>query len=425
MAKHTNQFNGEGGRVSFATIPHVVDIPSLIDIQVKSYERFLQSKVHPSEREDEGLENVFRSVFPISDFNGTAFLNYVGYEIGTWQSKAGEFKGLGGPGVVDPKTKEPLTYRPKHDVDECRERGMSYSDPLRVIVQLVITEKGPDDEVVVKDIKEQKVYLGEIPLMTENGTFIINGTERVVVSQMHRSPGVFFSQESGPVHSGKQLFSARVIPYRGSWLDFEFDSKDILYVRIDRRRKLPATTLLRAMGMSTEEILETFYDLEEISCDPKTGIFKKKVSELIVGQRATEDLADPKTGEALTKVGRKITRKAYERMAALRIGSVGMDAESLLERTVGKTLVDESTGEVILEAGAPITAEGLQAITEAGIKKFHLIHQMETGFDPSILETLKADRVSTPEDALLEIYKRLRPGDPPTRETARGLFDNL
>ncbi|MDP6618561.1 MAG: DNA-directed RNA polymerase subunit beta, partial [Nitrospinota bacterium] len=391
----------------------------------ESYERFMQAKVSPSERENEGLENVFQSVFPISDYNGTAFLNYVGYEVGSWTSKSGEFKGLGGPGVVDAKSQEPLAYRPKNDMDECRERGMSYSDPLRVIVQLVLTEKGLDDEPVVKDIKEQKVYLGEIPLMTENGTFIINGTERVVVSQMHRSPGVFFSQDSGPIHSGKHLFSARVIPYRGSWLDFEVDSKDILYVRIDRRRKLPATTLLRALGLDTEEIVAAFYSQDEISVDPKSGGFKKKVSELIVGQRATEDLVDPKSRDPLTKVGRKITRKAYERMEALKISSVEMDAEVLLERAVARAIVNEGTGEVILEAGAPITPDVLEAVAEAKVRKFHIIHQAEAGFDSTILDTLKVDKVDTPEDALLEIYKRLRPGDPPTRETARALFDNL
>ncbi len=425
MAKETSRNNGQDGRISFGTNLAVVDIPNLIEIQLESYERFMQSKVSPSERENEGLENVFQSVFPISDYNGTAFLNYVGYEVGSWTSKTGEFKGLGGPGVVDAKSQEPLAYRPKNDMDECRERGMSYSDPLRVIVQLVLTEKGLDDEPVVKDIKEQKVYLGEIPLMTENGTFIINGTERVVVSQMHRSPGVFFSQDSGPIHSGKHLFSARVIPYRGSWLDFEVDSKDILYVRIDRRRKLPATTLLRALGLDTEEIVAAFYSQDEISVDPKSGGFKKKVSELIVGQRATEDLVDLKSGDPLTKVGRKITRKAYERMEALKISSVEMDAEVLLERAVARAIVNEGTGEVILEAGAPITPDVLEAVAEAKVRKFHIIHQAEAGFDSTILDTLKVDKVDTPEDALLEIYKRLRPGDPPTRETARALFDNL
>ncbi|MDP6085070.1 MAG: DNA-directed RNA polymerase subunit beta [Nitrospinota bacterium] len=425
MAKETSRNNGQDGRISFGTNLAVVDIPNLIEIQLESYERFMQSKVSPSERENEGLENVFQSVFPVSDYNGTAFLNYVGYEVGSWTSKTGEFKGLGGPGVVDAKSQEPLAYRPKNDMDECRERGMSYSDPLRVIVQLVLTEKGLDDEPVVKDIKEQKVYLGEIPLMTENGTFIINGTERVVVSQMHRSPGVFFSQDSGPIHSGKHLFSARVIPYRGSWLDFEVDSKDILYVRIDRRRKLPATTLLRALGLDTEEIVAAFYSQDEISVDPKSGGFKKKVSELIVGQRATEDLVDLKSGDPLTKVGRKITRKAYERMEALKISSVEMDAEVLLERAVARAIVNEGTGEVILEAGAPITPDVLEAVAEAKVRKFHIIHQAEAGFDSTILDTLKVDKVDTPEDALLEIYKRLRPGDPPTRETARALFDNL
>ena len=425
MAKERNRSNGEDGRINFGKSLSVVEIPNLIEIQLVSYERFLQSKVPPSERENEGLENVFQSVFPISDFNETAFLNYVGYEIGSWMSKSGEFRGLGGPGVVDPKSREPLTYRPRHDMEECRERGMTYSDPLRVIVQLVLTEKGLDGEPVVKDIKEQKVYLGEIPLMTENGTFIINGTERVVVSQMHRSPGVFFSRDSGPIHSGKHLFAARVIPYRGSWLDFEFDSKDILYVRIDRRRKLPATTLLRALGLDTEEILAAFYSQEEINADPKSGGFKKKISEFLVGQRATEDLVDPDSGDPLTKVGRKITRKAYERMEALKLSSVEMDPEGLLERAAARSIVNEETGEVILEAGGPITPDVLEAVAEAKVRKFYIIHQAESGFDATILATLKIDKVDSPEDALIEIYKRLRPGDPPTRETARALFDNL
>ena len=425
MAKDANLRSGHGQRLDFGNIPTVVGIPNLIEIQLQSYERFLQTKVPPSEREDEGLENVFQSVFPISDFNGTAFLHYVGYEIGTWVSKLGEFKGLGGPVVVDPKTGEPLSYRPKHDVEECRERGMTYSDPLRIIVELQLTEKGLDGEPVVKDIKQQKVYLGEIPLMTENGTFIINGTERVVVSQMHRSPGVFFSQDSGPMHSGRHLFSARVIPYRGSWLDFEFDSKEILHVRIDRRRKLPATTLLRALGLGTEEILEAFYPLEEIAFDTKTGVFRKKLSELITGQRATEDLADPDSGELLTKVGRKVTRKAYERMLDLGIQSVGLEEEGLLESICAKNIVHLETGELILGAGQAVRPEVLEAIKENGIEKFYILHQGEGGFDPSIVETLKVDRVTSPEEALIEIYKRLRPGDPPTRETARSLFDNL
>jgi DNA-directed RNA polymerase subunit beta len=222
-----------------------MDVPNLIEIQRLSYERFLQREVLPPERENEGLENVFQSVFPISDFNETAFLDYVGYEIGTWECRCGEFNGLGGPGVVCPRCGEKVFYRPKYDVDECRQRGMTYANPLRVLVRLRVTQKGPEGEPIIKDIKEQKVYLGEVPLMNETGTFVFNGTERVVVSQMHRSPGVFFSLEKGRGHSsGRPLFSARIIPYRGSWLDFEFDARDILYVRIDRRRKLPCTVLL-------------------------------------------------------------------------------------------------------------------------------------------------------------------------------------
>ena len=261
--------HGQGERRNFARIPTIIDLPNLIEVQQKSYARFLQQERPPLDREDRGLEAVFRSVFPIADFNGMASLEYAGYEIGVWESEEGEYKGLGGVGVVGENTHRPLIYHAKYDVDECRQKGITYADPLRVMVRLVVREKGTDGEpATIRDVKEQKVYLGEIPLMTDKGTFIVNGTERVIVSQLHRSPGVFFAQEKGrSTTSGKLLYSARIIPYRGSWLDFEFDIKDQLHVRIDRRRKLPVTILLRALGLSSKDILQTFYKSEVIRYD--------------------------------------------------------------------------------------------------------------------------------------------------------------
>ncbi len=413
-------------RIDFARIASIMDIPNLIEVQRLSYERFLQREVTPSRRENEGLENVFQSVFPISDFNETAFLDYVGYEIGIWECRCGEFRGLGGPGVVCPQCGEKVFYRPKYEMDECRQRGMSYGDPLRVIMRLRVTEKGADGRSLIKDIKEQKVYLGEVPLMTETGTFIFNGTERVIVSQMHRSPGVFFSLEKGRGHtSGRPLFSARVIPYRGSWLDFEFDARDVLYVRIDRRRKLSCTILLRALGLSTEDILFNFYPTEEILYDPRGRVFRKTLSEFIVGQKAKEDVADPKTGDLLMKKDRKITRKAYGRMVALKMHTIAQDPEALLGLVLARDHVDEKAGEVLLGANTEITAETLSQIAEHKIRRLWVLAQGERNVDPCLRETLAVDKVSEPEGALQEIYKRLRPGDPPTREKSRALFDNL
>src|SRR5499426_2560379 len=240
--------HGQRERRNFARIPTIIDLPNLIEVQQKSYARFLQQERPPLDREDRGLEAVFRSVFPIGDFNGMASLEYAGYEIGVWESEEGEYKGLGGFGVVGENAHRPLIYHAKYDVEECRQKGITYADPLRVMVRLVVREKSADGEPsTIRDVKEQKVYLGEIPLMTDKGTFIINGTERVIVSQLHRSPGVFFNAEKVRGASGNVMYSARIIPYRGSWLDFEFDSKGTLFARIDRRRKLPVTILLQAL----------------------------------------------------------------------------------------------------------------------------------------------------------------------------------
>ncbi|MFQ5894423.1 MAG: DNA-directed RNA polymerase subunit beta [Nitrospinota bacterium] len=415
-------------REEFARIPAIIDIPNLIEVQRKSYERFLQSEAPPSERVNEGLEGVFRSVFPITDFNQTASLEYGGYEVGSWETSSGEeFKGLGGPGVVDESSGQPLLCRQKYEVDECRVRGMTCEAPLRVLLRLVVYEKDEETkELRVKDVKEQKVYLGEIPLMTENGTFIVNGTERVVVSQLHRSPGAFFSQEKAKGGgSGKPLFSARLIPYRGSWLDFEFDTRDLLYVRIDRRRKLPVTVLLRAFGLSKDDILNTFYLSEEVRYDPKRDAFFKEVSDLLVGQRVLEDVVHAKTGEVIVRAGRKYSRNAVRKMQQLGMKTIDLKEEELLGGIIAQPVADPETGEVLAESNAEIDADLLRLLQEKGVERFQLLFMSGVGYDSTIRDTLAADRCESPEDALVEIYKRLRPGDPPTRETARALFDNL
>src|SRR6187200_828611 len=269
-------------RQSFGKISRIIDIPNLIDIQMKSYEKFLQAYVPPIERQDYGLQGVFRSVFPIRDFNGTSELVFVGYTL----------------------------EKPKYDVDECRQRGMTFAAPIKVTIQLIIYDNsGEGSERLVRDIKEQEVYFGEIPLMTENGTFIINGTERVVVSQLHRSPGVFFDHDRGKTHSsGKLLYQARIIPYRGSWLDFEFDPKDLIHVRIDRRRKMPATVLLKALGYSTEELLAFYYSTETIFLEASRGWAMVVQFDLLAGQRATRDIKHD--GEPIVRKNRKFTRQA-------------------------------------------------------------------------------------------------------------------
>src|SRR6186997_1366992 len=275
-------------RKNFAKIGKIIDIPNLIDIQKQSYEKFLQIDVPIDKREDIGLQGVFKSVFPIKDFSETSSLEFVSYNL----------------------------EKPKYDVDECRARGMTFAAPIKVVIRLVVWDVNEETGVQsIRDVKEQEVYFGEIPLMTDSGTFIINGTERVIVSQLHRSPGVFFDHDKGKTHSsGKLLYSARVIPYRGSWLDFEFDHKDILYVRIDRRRKLHATVLLRALGYSTEELLNYFYDTETIYLEPNKKYAKSVNYDLLLGQRATRDIRHPDTREILVRKNRKFTRAAIRKL---------------------------------------------------------------------------------------------------------------
>jgi len=385
-------------RKNFAKIKNIIDIPNLIDIQKNSYRRFLQQE-NPSEfRKNIGLEAVFRSVFPIKDFSESASLEYVSYQLS----------------------------KPKYDVEECHQRGMTYAAPMKVKVRLVIWDSGKESGIkAIKDIKEQEVYFGEIPLMTNNGTFIINGTERVIVSQLHRSPGVFFDHDKGKTHSsGKVLYSARVIPYRGSWLDFEFDHKDILYVRIDRRRKMPATVLLKALGYSVEELLNYYYKSEEIYIHGD-NITKNIEPELLTLQKAVIDVADSKNGEVLVKANRKYTKSSIKKMMEHGIKEVPANIEDILGRFASSDVVDPTTGEILVECNDEITADKFDEIKARGVTSFKVLFIDNLHITSSFRDTLLIDKISSNDEALIEIYRRLRPGDPPTLKSSLALFDNL
>lgn len=385
-------------RKNFSKIPAVIDLPNLIEVQRRSYEKFLQADVAPENREDTGLQGVFKSVFPIRDFNQTASLEFVSYRF----------------------------ERPAYEVEECKERGMTYSAPLKVTVRLVVWDMSDEGGAkTIRDVKEQEVYFGEIPLMTETGTFIINGTERVVVSQLHRSPGIFFESDKGKTHaSGKILYSARIIPNRGSWLDFEFDPKDIVYVRIDRRRKMPVTLLVHALGLNTEEILNYYYHTEIITYDGK-NIFKSFDKGLIPFQRASKDIKDPKTGEVLVKKGRRFGRALIEKLEKAKVDQLPAELDEILGRPAAKDIADPKTGEVILESNEVLTEEKWEAIKKAKIQEIPLLYIDNLNVGPYIRNTLLLDKVNSVEEALAEIYKRLRPGDPVTLEAATTFFENL
>ncbi len=385
-------------RRHFGKIKRIIDIPNLIDIQKRSYDEFLQAESPPEARKDTGLQGVFKSVFPIKDFNETASLEFVGYALGT----------------------------PKYDVEECHQRGMTYAAPLKVTIQLVIWDVDAQSNMrAIKNVKEQEVYFGEIPLMTQNGTFMVNGTERVIVSQLHRSPGVFFDHDKGKTHaSGKLLYSARIIPYRGSWIDFEFDPRDILFVRIDRRRKFHATILLRALGMTTENLLNYFYKKDVIVFDDRkvSKVFKP---DQLAGVKATRDVRHPTNNELIVKEGRKFTRTAIKQMEAAGIKHVPIAPEEVVGRVVAHDIVDAGTGEVIVECNQELTPEKLKQLRERNIHEIDVLLIDDLFLGPSLRNTLLQDKINTPEEAILEIYKRLRPGDPPTLETATSFFNNL
>jgi DNA-directed RNA polymerase subunit beta len=383
-------------RKHLGRVRKVIEVPNLIDIQKTSYDKFLQSTVPQNDRAEVGLQAVFRSVFPIKDFNGTSELVFVSYNL----------------------------EKPKYDVEECRQRGMTFAAPIKVTTQLMIYDTREGGERIVRDIKEQEVYFGEIPLMTETGTFVINGTERVVVSQLHRSPGVFFDHDKGKTHSsGKVLYSARIIPYRGSWLDFEFDPKDIMFVRIDRRRKMHATVLLRALGYSTQDLLNYFYSTEEIFLE-KSGKYAKSVEfDLLPGQRATRDI---KIGsETIVKKNTKFTKAAIKKLRDSKIDRLPIDLEELVGKVAAHDVVDRETGEVILEVNEEVTEGKLDKLRDASIEAFKILFIDGLNVGSYLRDTLLAEKVKTNEDAIMEIYRRLRPGDPPTLETAKTLFHNL
>jgi DNA-directed RNA polymerase subunit beta len=385
-------------RKFFGKIHEVAEMPNLIEVQKASYDQFLLVKEPVGGRPDEGLQAVFKSVFPISDFSGTSMLEFVKYEF------------------------EP----PKYDVDECRQRGMTYAAPLKVTLRLIVFDV--DEETgakSVKDIKEQDVYMGDIPLMTNNGTFVVNGTERVIVSQMHRSPGVFFDHDKGKTHSsGKLLFAARIIPYRGSWLDIEFDAKDIVYARIDRRRKIPVTSLLYALGLDGEEVLNTFYR--------KVGYKRQKEGWRVPfdanrfrGYKAVNDLVDADSGKVVLEAGKKLTVRQARQLAEKGLRALRMTDPELIGRYLAEDLVNPSTGEIYAEAGEEITEKNLKLLNEAGYKELPLLDIDHVNVGAYIRNTLVVDKNMTREDALFDIYRVMRPGEPPTLDTAQNMFHSL
>jgi len=381
-------------RKDFGKLTDAMEVPYLLAIQLDSYRKFLQLDSTSDERIDEGLQAAFKSVFPIQSYSGNAALEYVDYNLGT----------------------------PVFDVQECQMRGATYSAPLRVKIRLIIYDKESSNKAI-KDIKEQEVYMGEIPLMTENGTFVINGTERVIVSQLHRSPGVFFDHDRGKTHSsGKLLYSARIIPYRGSWLDFEFDPKDLVFVRIDRRRKLPATILLRALGYENEEILEMFFDTNDVILDG--GEFKLRlIPERLRGETAMFDI---KAGdEVVVEEGRRITARHIRQLEKANIEWMAVPKEYLAGRVIARNIIDKSTGELICDCNSEITVGLLDSLAEAGVTEFQTLYINELDRGAFVSDTLRTDSTTNQLEALVEIYRMMRPGEPPTKDAAESLFKNL
>ena len=384
-------------RKSFGRIPEAIQMPNLIEVQRSSYEQFLQRDVRPANRRDDGLEAVFKSVFPVKDFNERATLEYVSYEF----------------------------EEPKYDVEECIQRDITYAAPLKVKLRLIVFES--DEETgarSVKDIKEQDVYMGDIPLMTDKGTFVVNGTERVIVSQMHRSPGVFFDHDKGKTHSsGKLLFGARIIPYRGSWLDFEFDAKDIVYVRIDRRRKLPASSFLFALGMDGEEILTTFYDVVPYEKRDAGWVTPYK-AERWRGVKPEFDLIDADSGEVIATAGTKISARTAKKLGDT-VKSLLLSPDALIGRYMARDAVNFSTGEIYAEAGDELDAASVKVLEEQGFTTVDVLDIDHVTVGPYMRSTVRVDKNSSREDALFDIYRVMRPGEPPTIEAAEAMFQSL
>src|SRR5216110_1330385 len=458
MELHNNGAAPE--RVDFSKIKTSIPIPNLIEVQKKSYEKFLQMDLLPNEREDTGLQTVFNSVFPISDFRGVSQLEFVDYSIGNWECKCGNLKGLhhlrstcrnptcGATIRTDPfhagdvlchkcgtfnrnivtfcnRCGDPVGLQLKYDVPECEERGMTYSAPLKVTIRLTIYDKDPESgNKSIRDIKEQEVFFGDIPLMTQNGTFIINGTERVIVSQLHRSPGVFFETANN-----RTYFLGKIIPYRGSWVEFEYDQKNVLYVRIDRKRKFLGTIFLRALGLrSGEDILKTFYTVDRLvvrdkklywTVDP-TG---EKATNLL-GMKLAHSIKS-KSGEEIAHSGRKLNAAVLKEIQKAKVSEIEVDVSDLEGAWAAGDIVDTTTGEVLLEANSEITADKLSNILDSGVVELSVFFPERDDVGVVICQTLKRDAVKTPQEALIEIYRKLRPGDPPTLDTATALFHGM
>jgi DNA-directed RNA polymerase subunit beta len=443
----------ERERLDFAKIKTTVQIPNLIDVQKKSYQRFLQMDQLPSEREDAGLQSVFTSVFPIQDFRGLSQLDFVDYAIGNWECKCGHLRGLhhlratcrncGASVVTNPyrtgdvlctkcgtfnrntptfcnKCGDPVTLQLKYDMNECQERGMTYSAPLKVTIRLTIYDKDPDTGAKsIRDIKEQEVFFGDIPLMTENGTFIINGTERVIVSQLHRSPGVFYETANN-----RSYFLGKIIPYRGSWVEFEYDTKNILYVRIDRKRKFLGSIFLRALGMkSNEDILRTFYQVERVSLRDRQLWWN--VSEGLVDRKLSHEIKHPRSGEVLVGAHKRISEALHKELVKARVTQVEASVADLEGACTVGELVNRQTGEVLLDANKPLSPEMWTSLAEAGITEVDVCFPDRDDVGVIVSRTLDKDAIRSPKEALIEIYRKLRPGDPPTLETATALFNGM
>jgi len=385
-------------RRSFGKIEKIIDIPDLIEIQRQSYERFLQRDVPAEERKDMGLQGAFRSVFPITDFSGSSSLEFVKYTID--KAKYGE--------------------------EECLNKGMTYEAPIKLTVRLLVFDTDVSNGTKsIRDIKEQEIYFGTLPMMTERGTFIINGTERVIVSQLHRSPGVFFDHDKGKTHSsGKLLYSARIIPLRGSWLDFEFDPKDLLYVRIDRRRKFPVTTFLKALGLSAREILGNFYHTETIRLEGE-GYLRPAKLENLYRQKITKEIVHPKTKKILVKEGEKYTKRVHAAIEAAGITDIPIRQEDVLGRIVVDDLVDPSTGEVLVNRNQPVSSEALKQLQEKGVQEMECLVLDAPETSTTIRDTMNLDKIETSEEGVLEIYRKMRPSSPPTLEVANNFFNTL
>lgn len=390
----------EWHRRTFKKCDYALTPPSLMKLQISSYEEFLQKDIAPELRQNKGLQAVFKSIFPIFDFNKTLSLEFENYSLES----------------------------PKYTVKECRARGMSYEAPLKVTVKLVFYETiEGEEEKVISSIKEQEIYLGNIPLMAPTGSFIFNGTERVIVSQLHRSPGIIFEHDQGRKHSsGKLLYSARIIPHRGSWLDFEFDHKNILYARIDRKRKLHATVVLKAIGYSDEQLLDIFYEKEKIYFTKKDDVFDSELNfELLVGARASFDILEPGSGKIIIKEGKKITKQTIKKMHEAGIVKLPLKLDQIIGKVSAKDVYNEQTGEVVISANEALTADKIQELKKLGLSFIEVLYIDNFNFGDQIRNTLLLDKTSSSEEALLKIFERLRPGEPPTLEAAEQLFDGL